>query len=258
VWDLAGIGELPDTIADRAVIIRMRRRTQNERVSPFRRRRDMPALGELQGRLHDWIGEHLDELRDSDPDMPVEDRAADTWEPLVAIADLAGGDWPARARNACSALTGEAEENDDASVGVRLLADLHEVFAEDALWTEMILDRLHKIEEAPWGNWFGRPLNAHDLAKMLRPYGIRSRDVKLGGINRKGYRRDELWDAWTRYGRSGATSATSATAQVSDHDRVAGSALERLPATSTPLLSRPVAEVAEVAAPPPYGPPYYC
>jgi hypothetical protein len=196
------------------------------------------------------IRAHLDELADANPDMPVEDRAADTWEPLVVVADLAGDDWPDRARKACAKLTGEAEIDDDSSMGVRLLSDLQGFFAEDALWTEMILDRLNKIEEAPWGNWYGRLFNAHDLAQMLRPYGIRSRDVKLGGTNRKGYRREDFWDAWTRYGRTGATGATGATSQVNGHDQVAGSGRETLPATSTPPLTSAVAEVAQVADPP--------
>src|SRR5262249_35787926 len=97
---LAGIGDLPDTIMDRAVVVRMRRRAPGEEVAPDRARRDGPALRALRERLHDWIAEHLDDLPQAVPDMPVEDRAADTWEPLMAVADLAGGDWPARARKA--------------------------------------------------------------------------------------------------------------------------------------------------------------
>jgi hypothetical protein len=256
---LAGIGDLPDTIADRAIVVHMRRRAPGETVSPFRRRRDVPPLHNLRDQLHEWVTAHLDELANANPDMPVEDRAADTWEPLVAIADLAGDDWPDRARKACAKLTGEAEVDDDLSMGVRLLSDLQGFFAEDALWTEMILDRLNKIEEAPWGNWYGRLFNAHDLAQMLRPYGIRSRDVKLGGTNRKGYRREDFWDAWTRYGRTGATGATGATSQVSGRDQVAGSGGETLPATSPPLLTSAVAEVAQVADPrPKTGQPMLC
>jgi hypothetical protein len=97
---LASIGELPDTIMDRAVVIRMRRRAPHEKVAPFRTGRDAPPLHDLRDRLAEWVRDHLAELGDTDPRMPVEDRAADTWAPLVAIADLAGADWPARARRA--------------------------------------------------------------------------------------------------------------------------------------------------------------
>lgn len=229
---LAGIGSMPDTIEDRAVIVKMRRRAPSERVQPFRTRRDAPALHDLRDRLTGWIRGRLDDLANAEPEMPVEDRAADNWEPLVSVADLAGGSWPARARTACRVLTGEAEE--DTSVGVRLLADLREVFGDaEAMHGTDILDALCKIDEAPWADWYGRPFNARDLAKMLKPYGVSSTKVKINGVALQGYRREPLHDAWSRYlpplddppvatqsdtpppGREGSgTSGTSGTAQV--------------------------------------------
>ena len=49
------------------------------------------------------------------------------------------------------------------------------------------------------GRLFGRPLNARDLARLLRPYGVTSTDVKAAGVNKKGYRREHLHDSWSRY-----------------------------------------------------------
>lgn len=247
---LAGIGALPDTITDRAVVVAMRRRAPGEVVARYRDRRDGAPLKELGTRLGVWIRGHLDELRDAEPDMPVEDRAADTWEPLIAVADLADGDWPARARKAAIVLT--AEDDTDTTLGARLLADLRDVFGDaDAMHGESILNALHKISEAPWGDYFGRPMNARDVAKLLKPYGVASVDVKIGGVNRKGYRRDHLHDPWTRYlapsGGGSATSATSATGQVNDGPEVAGSGQEALPATSDMPLTCDVAQVAQVA-----------
>jgi hypothetical protein len=220
---LAGIGALPGTITDRAIVVAMRRRAPGETVARFRQRRDGAPLRDLGERLGTWVRAHLDELRDAEPVIPVEDRA-DTWEPLCAVADLAGGDWPARARTAALVLT--ADDDTDTSLGARLLADLKDVFGDaEALHTEMILAALCKISEAPWGDYFGKELRARDMAKLLRPYRVTSADVKIDGTNRKGYRREHLHDAWSRYlppehGDS-ATSATSATAQVNDDDQVA-------------------------------------
>jgi hypothetical protein len=197
---LAGIGDLPDTIEDRAVIITMRRRAPAERITPFRRRRDLPQLTELSDRLHAWIRAHLAELQAAVPIMPVEDREADVWEPLVAVADLAGGGWPERARQACQAMT--AETDGEGAASERLLADLRAVFGKaDALYSKTLLDRLHALEEAPWADWYGRPLTARDLAKLLRPYGVKSRSVREGGIGEslKGYAVEDLHDAWRRY-----------------------------------------------------------
>jgi len=264
---LAGIGSLPDTITDRAVVVAMRRRAPGEVVDRYRERRDGAPLKELGTRLGAWVRGHLKELRDAEPDMPVEDRAADTWEPLIAVADLADGDWPARARKAAIVLT--AEDDTDTTLGARLLADLRDVFGdEEKMHGDTILTALYKISEAPWGDYFGRQMNARDLAKLLKPYGVSAADVKIGGVTKRGYRRDHLHDSWTRYlppARGGsATSATSATAQVSDGGQVAGSTRDLLPpsagstslvlpATSDPPLTCEVAQVAEVADTPPDG-----
>jgi hypothetical protein len=135
--------------------------------------------------------------------MPLEDRAADTWEPLIAIADLAGGDWPASARTAATTMTAaEAQHEEDTSASVRLLGDLREVFAgDDALYSTTILDRLHKLEDGPWADWYGRPLTTRDLAKLLRPYDVRARNLREHGTGapRKGYTRHDLHEPWARY-----------------------------------------------------------
>jgi len=134
--------------------------------------------------------------------MPLEDRAADTWEPLIAIADLAGGDWPSRARTAATLMTAaEAQQEEDTSASVRLLGDLREVFGDDdALYSTTILDRLHKLEDAPWGDWYGRLLSTRELAKLLRPYQVRARNLReRGGEPRKGYTRADLHEPWARY-----------------------------------------------------------
>jgi hypothetical protein len=201
---LAAIGELPDTIMDRAVVIRMRRRAPGEQVEPYRTRRDAPPLNQLRDRLTGWAREHLAELQHAQPAMPLEDRAADTWEPLVAVADLAGGQWPERARAAAAVMTAaEAEQEEDTSASVRLLGDLREVFDQadaDALYSGTILDALHKLDEAPWADWYGHPLSTRDLAKLLRPYGVRAKNVREHGAEpRKGYTRADLHEPWTRY-----------------------------------------------------------
>jgi hypothetical protein len=252
---LAGIGDMPDTIEDRAVIITMRRKAPGETVAKFRLRRDKAKVYQATQRLSEWVTPLAAGVAEAEPAMPpgLNDRAEDVWEAMLAVADAAGGHWPYRARKAALALT--ADDDTDTSLGARLLADLREVFGDaDALHTETIRDALAKISEAPWADYFGRQVNARDMAKLLKPYGITSTDVKIGGTNRKGYRREHLHDAWRRYlppGQGGsATSATSATAQVNDDDQVAGSASHPLPATPALPLTSQVAQVAQVADPP--------
>jgi hypothetical protein len=157
---LGGIGDLPDTIEDRAVVITMRRRASGEAIEPYRRRRAHPGLHSVRDRLHSWLHAHLDILRDAQPELPVEDRAADVWEPLVAVADLAGGDWPQRARDACRELTSATDDPVD-NAGERLLADIREACGEgdDRLPTATLIDRLVAIEESPWGDCVGKRIS---------------------------------------------------------------------------------------------------
>jgi Protein of unknown function (DUF3631) len=255
---IAGIGSLPDTIEDRAVIIALRRRTLDEQVQKYRHRRDKPEVERLGKRLAEWVRPLAEQIGDAEPVMPtgLNDRAEDCWEALLAVADLAGGDWPARGRKAAAVLSAEADDNAaDASLSLRLLQDLCCVFGDtDALHSAVIIEALRKISEAPWTDYFGKPLSQRDLAKLLSPFGVKPCDVKIDGINRKGYRRAALYDQWQRYlphgQKSRATSATSATEQVGGLTEVAGSGWEALPATSPTPLIWDVAEVAEVADPP--------
>jgi Protein of unknown function (DUF3631) len=201
---LAGLGDLPATLMSRSVVIRMRRRGPGEHVEPFRHREAAPAGRALAGRIAGWAASAGDELAKAWPDMPpgITDRPADVWEPLLAIADAAGGDWPKRAREACAELAAAAETA-EASLGVRLLTDLYEVFgAAEQLPTAAILDRLHAIEDAPWAA-LGRqakPLDARGLATRLRSYDVKSATLPRDGETRqKGYLAAGLRDPWTRY-----------------------------------------------------------
>jgi hypothetical protein len=225
---IAGIGDLPATILDRAILVRMRRRAPAEHVEPFRRRKAAKVADELREALAGWMAAHADQLADAEPEMPpgLVDRPADVWEALLAIADQAGGHWPARARAAALELNAARVEADP-SLGVALLRDTRAVFdGADALATEELLKRLCALDESPWGDLRGKPLDARGLARRLRPYEVRPANVRDGDEVRKGYRRADLHDAWTRYlPDTPETSATSATPQASAVTPVADVAL---------------------------------
>ncbi len=214
---LASIRDLPDTIMDRAVVIRMRRKANDESVVPFRHKRDgTKYLAPLRERLAVWMGGQ--KFPDEVAAMPVEDRAADTWEPLIAVADAAGGGWPERARVAAKDMTEAEAEIGQESFGVELLRDIRSIWPKDeegryaeATHTHDLLTALHSLEEAPWGDYHGNPLTPHDLGRLLKPYGVFSVQVKLRNANLRGYRLDGkfnkatkrkeggLYDAWQRY-----------------------------------------------------------
>ena len=129
----------------------------------------------------------------------VTDRDADVWESLLAIADVAGGTWPERARAAAVTIVTRIKETSP-SLGVRLLSDLRNVFGTaDKLATDTILKQLHQIDEAPWGDIRGKPLNDLGLARRLKGYSIKPKLVRIGGDVSRGYDRQDFHDSWKRY-----------------------------------------------------------
>ncbi|MGO8925126.1 MAG: DUF3631 domain-containing protein [Xanthobacteraceae bacterium] len=197
---LAGLGTLPDTIKSRSIIIRMQRRAPDERVTPYRRRYHADEGQQLCGKLAAWAAAVADKI--AIPDMPdeVADRDADCWEALVAIADAAGGHWPDTARCCAVALVALLREEGEERLGVRLLADMRTVLADDEqAATSAILDKLHKLDESPWADIRGKPLNDRGLAVRLRPYGIKPHVIRVGSATPRGYRRADFANAWARY-----------------------------------------------------------
>lgn len=239
---LAGIaGNMPDTITTRAVTVHMRRRAPDEHVEPFRERTVEREAHPLREELAAWIDSITEQLADAMPAMPkaVQDRAAEIWEPLLAVADQAGDHWPDTARAACLHFVTEATKNGKGSLGVRLLGDVRALFERegtDRMSSAEILAGLYAIEDAPWGDLSGSPLNARGLAKFLGRYGVESKNVKQrDGSVPKGYRLDAgLADAFRRYLPSAATSATSATSQVIATNASATPPLPPLPDQAEP------------------------
>lgn len=198
---LAGLGGLPDTILSRCVIVRMRRRAPDEQIEAFRRRVEEVKGNAIRDRLATWAASIEQSATGAWPVMPdgIRDRDADIWESLLAIADRARDKWPKRARDAAVALVAESKQSTP-SLGVRLLADLKHVFGDrELMGTDEILKALCAIEEAPWSDVRGKPINDVGLSNRLRPYGIRSERIEVAGQRLRGYRRAVLKDVWQRY-----------------------------------------------------------
>ena len=204
---LAGLREIPDTLASRSIRIGLKKKTKGEPVERFRRRDVAPLKEALCARLDEWsAGPVIDRLREARPFLPDElgDRAADVWEPLLAIADEAGDDWGRIARQAACVLMREPD-GEQQSFGVQLLASIRDVFADkenpDSLATAALLDLLRQMEEAPWDAYgHGKGLDALSLAKLLKLYGIKSENLRdEEGKQQKSYRRSGFADAWERH-----------------------------------------------------------
>jgi hypothetical protein len=201
---LAGIdtGKLPETIQDRAVTIRMKRRRHGETVERLRYRFAVKEAAPLRADLEAWATGAVEGLRDAIPDLPNElgDRQADAWEPLFAIADLAGGDWVTRARAAAVALSKPAD-GDEAGRGAQLLAAIRSALkGGEVITTADLLEAVNSDDELPFGAWKeGKGLDARTLARLLKPYGAKPRTVRIGQETAKGYHANDLTDIFARY-----------------------------------------------------------
>lgn len=198
---IALIGRLPATLASRSIHIELKRLAPDEQVEPLRLHK-LGDLLHLRRKAARWAADHLEELREHDPDMPPElkGRAADNWRSLLSIADIAGGEWPQLARQAAVALSADTSEQ---TAGIMVLEDLRKLFEErgDRLPTADILETLNAMEDRPWPEWNrGRELSPSGLARLLLPFGIRPRTIRPGGGSTpKGYLKEQFEDAFVRY-----------------------------------------------------------
>ena len=202
---IAGIGKLPPTLQDRAIPIRLKRALRNEQRQRLRKRKVKPEADQLRQLVSDWSGQNLASLRQAEPQLPDElnDRQQDVCEPLLAIAQCAGGDWPQRAERALIALCRNVAEQQEGSQGVALLVDVMAVLSRsgaDRTATQDLLKELLKIETSPWSECDrGKPLSPYGLSRLLQPFGIRPKDLRFGSATRKGYLRADFEESWARY-----------------------------------------------------------
>lgn len=211
---IAMIKTPPDTIKDRSVMIHLKRKASGDSVErlPF----DLSEqCHSLRRKIKRWADDSSIALKKADPIMPSisSDRGEDNWRPLIAVADVLGSGWPSVAREAMKKL--EQKEDSDEGVGVMLLWDIKALFAErkaDRLPSDDIVKSLIDIDERPWAEWrYGQPLTKSALSRLLKPFGISPRTIRVAGRTPKGYQLASFQDSFTRY--LGNTPIQTATTQ---------------------------------------------
>jgi len=201
---LVGIGSLPPTLADRSVRITLHRRRADERVEDFRsdRAEHLRALASQAAR---WTADNKDALRRLDPVMPdgLYNRRADVWRPLIAIADVAGGAWPERARQAAVSLENSTDDEGE-SITVMLFSDIRaafEQYGDDKMPSAKLAEYLNEMEGRPWPE-YGRsrkPITTNQIARLLRRHTISPGTIRTGDKTPKGYHLDQFKNAFARY-----------------------------------------------------------
>jgi hypothetical protein len=196
---LAGIGRLPDTVADRSIPIKLKRKKASEPCERFRKR--LPGVSgpaeDICSRAEAWAAPNIDALRAAWPELPdcLSDRQHDCIEPLLAIADLAGGRWPADARAAFVRIFAGARSADD-SLRLRCLTDCRDALgAGGDVQSSELVARLQAIEDGPWQEQI---LTANRLAFLLRDFDVKPLQLRFPDPigQKRGYRWAEFEDAF--------------------------------------------------------------
>jgi hypothetical protein len=187
-----------DALRTRTIMLLCKPRTSGQPVESYRRRLHQGQARALNAALVKWGSRHSNTMADCWPEPPegIEDRAAELWEPLLAVGEVVGGVWLERARAACRVLAlGEPEQDDDEpdTPVEMLLADMGQVFmGEDRLASRTIVERLRLLPGSPWKRYPNVIAAGKEIAAMLEPRGVAPRPVWLDGVTVRGYDRTDL------------------------------------------------------------------
>ncbi len=197
---LAGIGTsaIPETVADRALMIEMRRMLPNEQILEFESDEVEKYFFPIKEKLQNFATENESSYRELRPELPRESlnpRARDLWKPLYKVAECAGDEWIKKALLASVALSSGESDPEEASLSLRLLSDTREVFTEDQITTKDLIERLRGLEESPWA--YLERFNPSVLAHLLKNYSIKPKPFSGGKV--RGYYRKSFEDPWNRY-----------------------------------------------------------
>ena len=194
---MAAIGRLPETLADRCIVIRMQRKTPGEQCQ---RLKDLdPSI--LRRKCARFVKDHEAVITAARPEVPrgLNDRAGDIWEPLLVLAELAGEPWPILAREAARGLNGAIAESN--LIGL-LLVHIYFQFERNGprIFSRDLVQRLNAYDNRPWAEGLkGQSIDELWLAGRLRPYGVRPRNVWSQGVIAKGYSREDFDEIFSRY-----------------------------------------------------------
>ncbi len=222
---LSGIGSISDTLRDRSIPIEMRRRLKDETVEKFRLDR-MWQFEDLKRQCLRWAIDHESAIQSADPSLPefLDDRAADNWRTLCAIAEVAGEDYLERVHAAIRLLNKEGGEEEE-SASVMLLRDLKNAFdtcSSGRMPSSNFLCILHEMEDRPWTEW-GRqrkPISMPQVARLLKLFGIRPKILRDNGDVLRGYMIEDCQDAFSRYLSPAHLSQTVTPLQSSNHTEI--------------------------------------
>ena len=195
---------LPPQTRTRCIELRMLPKRQDEVVEEFNQLDD-PEFAILRRKLARFAADNVATLKDAKPFIPsgLNNRAAANWRLLLAIAELAGGDWPRRAREAAERLSRNRRQPSD---GVKLLIAIKRMFLSSGakvLASKTIVAELIKDPTDIWVEYnHGGPITQRQVAHLLSAYDIEPDTVHPTGRSwdsPRGYKLEQFEDIFARF-----------------------------------------------------------
>jgi Protein of unknown function (DUF3631) len=200
----AGLHKLPGTLAHRSIPIAMSPPRPDDIREDFDFEEAEAEAEILRMNLRSWADESdgalTNPLLKPARLLELDGRGNEIWRVLLRIADLAGGDWPERARVAALGLTARQFQLDDASVGVKLLSHIRDIFVDERMSCKSVSDALNEDEGLTYGGWNdGKGISTRELGQKLRPYRIHAKTIRVDEWRGNGYEREQFEGVWSRY-----------------------------------------------------------
>ena len=207
VWGakaLSGISaqNISDTLKSRSVILTMRRKLKGETALNVRHT-PVETFTIIKRQLARWADDNASAFSAMRPIMEgLNNRDQDNYEPLLAIAMLAGGDWVTHLERACG--KAQSHSDDSKSIGEELLEACRNIFDSHKMGKIKSVDLLKHLledEEAPFATYNrGKPITIKQISTRLSGFGIRSKTIRFGYEGTaKGYEREQFNDVFTVY-----------------------------------------------------------
>ena len=195
---VAMIGQVPDTIADRSIVVHMTRKLTSEICAPLAELNPADIKAKCARFALD-IGQNIagsEKIRGKD----LNDRAADTFDPLYVIARLAGRGWEEKLHAAALAISPGAGSK---STAAELLLDIYSIFLSTGrkqIFTRELAEFLRNEEyNATCRVLKDSALDEYKISELLREYGIKPAPCRIGKLVSRGYRPEDFIEALKRY-----------------------------------------------------------
>jgi len=196
---LAMIGELPDTLKDRSIVVSMRRKLPGETILKIPLNASDQFM-DVRRKCKRWAADNFEQLTKHVPTMPSRsnDREIDNWTPLFTIAGVCG--WE---QVALDSMLSISPKDEDDSIKVVLLNDIKDIFdnrSVDSMYSEDLVNALVELNDRPWAEWRrGKQLTTNSLARLLKPFKIRPKQIKRHTTNKNGYEFSAFKETFKRY-----------------------------------------------------------